>query len=100
MVRLPELSNSFFVIQRQQRAWAERRNITFDSRERVAAMLQSLGREEALAAATQNAPGNLAAEPIAEVSCAFCGQTYRLSRGEVLALFEQRSEAPGSDTLQ
>jgi len=64
------------------------------SRERVAAMLQSLGREEALAAAAEHEP------PVAEISCAFCGQTYRLPREEILALFEQPAEAPGTDTLQ
>ncbi len=64
------------------------------SRERVAAMLQSLGREEALAAAAEHQP------PVAEVSCQFCGQTYRLAREEVLALFEQPSVAPAPDTLQ
>jgi len=57
-------------------------------------MLQSLGREEALAAAAEHEP------PVAEISCAFCGQTYRLPREEVLALFEQPAEAPGTDTLQ
>jgi molecular chaperone Hsp33 len=91
------------------------------SRERVAEMLRSLGREEALAAVQVEA--NVSSEPVpgsngyrhpasrdirasmhgagaAEVSCAFCGQTYRLPREEVLALFEQPSTAPGPDTLQ
>lgn len=97
------------------------------SRERVAEMLQSLGREEALAAVQVDAPvssasvpGNASYHPapqgagataahgsansasagVAEVSCAFCGQTYRLARAEVLALFEQPSTAPGPGTLQ
>jgi molecular chaperone Hsp33 len=64
------------------------------SRERVAAMLQSLGREEALAAAAEHEP------PAAEVSCEFCGQTYWLPREEVLALFEQMLTAPAPGTLQ
>jgi molecular chaperone Hsp33 len=64
------------------------------SRERVAAMLQGLGRAEALAAAAEHEP------PFAEVSCAFCGQAYRLSREDVLALFEQPPTAPAPDTLQ
>ncbi len=64
------------------------------SRERVEAMLQSLGREEALAAAEQHQPG------IAEVRCEFCGQTYRLPRDDVLALFERFPTAPAPGTLQ
>ncbi|HTA65517.1 MAG TPA: Hsp33 family molecular chaperone HslO [Xanthomonadaceae bacterium] len=64
------------------------------SRERVEAMLQSLGREEALASTMELEP------PTAEISCAFCGQTYRLPRDEVLALFDRPATAPGSDTLQ
>jgi len=105
------------------------------SRERVAEMLRSLGREEALAAVQVDANGSRppriepgavpdfhdtpasagraadalgcasdrSAEPApgaAEVSCAFCGQTYRLSREEILALFEQPSTVPGPGTLQ
>ena len=77
------------------------------SRERVAAMLQSLGREEALAAAEPVAAAHGCANAasagcagVAEVSCAFCGQTHRLPREEVLALFEQPPAAPGPDTLQ
>jgi molecular chaperone Hsp33 len=63
------------------------------SRERVCAMLESLGREEALAATENDSH-------VAEVSCAFCGQTYRLPREEVLGLFEGQPTAPGTDTLQ
>lgn len=64
------------------------------SRERVAAMLQSLGREEALASTDVHEP------PMAEISCAFCGQTYRFGRGEVLALFDGPATMPGPETLQ
>jgi molecular chaperone Hsp33 len=48
------------------------------SRERVESMLQSLGEEEALAAA---------AGGVAEIRCEFCGQQYRFDRDEVEALF-------------
>jgi len=89
------------------------------SRERVSEMLKSLGREEALAAVQvdpkvsrqtriesgegsgpSDTPASKQLPEAAEVSCAFCGQTYRLSRGEVVALFEQPSTTPGPDTLQ
>lgn len=48
------------------------------SRERVAAMLQSLGEQEALAAVTDDQ---------AVIHCEFCGQTYQFSRPEIEALF-------------
>ncbi len=64
------------------------------SRERVSAMLQSLGRDEALAAADEHDP------PIAEIQCQFCGQTYRYTRPEVLDLFIHALTAPSSSTLQ
>jgi molecular chaperone Hsp33 len=72
------------------------------SPERVAEMLQGLGREEALAAVQgdEKTAALVRQKPSAEVSCAFCGQTYRLSRGDVLALFEQPPAAPGPATLQ
>jgi molecular chaperone Hsp33 len=75
------------------------------SRERVSAVLQSLGREEALAAVQHDAAelgtsSNAAGAGTAEVCCAFCGQAYRLSRKEVLELFERPAAAPGTDTLQ
>ncbi len=74
------------------------------SRERVAAMLQSLGREEALAATEHApagaAPGQTPAAAGAEVRCEFCGHTYRLPRDEVAALFERPPEVPAPDTLQ
>ncbi|HEY2346026.1 MAG TPA: Hsp33 family molecular chaperone HslO [Xanthomonadaceae bacterium] len=64
------------------------------SRERVAAMLQSLGREEALASTDGQDP------PMAQISCAFCGQTYRLGRDEVMALFDGPAAMTGPETLQ
>ncbi|HVI58209.1 MAG TPA: Hsp33 family molecular chaperone HslO [Luteimonas sp.] len=58
------------------------------SRERVAAMLESLGPEEAGAAVIGGS---------AHVRCEFCGQDYRFTAAEVAALFSQaapRVEAP------
>jgi molecular chaperone Hsp33 len=53
------------------------------SRERVEAMLTSLGEGEARAAVTEGE---------AVVRCEFCGQSYRFSPAEIEALFE-----PGPD---
>jgi molecular chaperone Hsp33 len=53
------------------------------SRERVASMLQSLGEDEARAAAT-------AADGEARIRCEFCGQQYRFGLGEIAALFPSR----------
>lgn len=64
------------------------------SHARVADMLRSLGREEALAAAAEHQP------PQAQVSCQFCGKTYRLGRDEILALFALPPMASGPTTLQ
>lgn len=50
------------------------------SRERVAGMLQSLGREEAIAALTDG---------VAEVRCEFCGQQYRFTPDQITELFDQ-----------
>jgi molecular chaperone Hsp33 len=50
------------------------------SRERVDAMLVSLGQEEALAATTENGGR-------AEIHCEFCGETYRYDTTEIAALF-------------
>lgn len=50
------------------------------SRERVSAMLESLGEEEAMAAVVENAG-------VAEIRCEFCGETYRYSAAEIAALF-------------
>lgn len=63
------------------------------SRERVESMLQSLGREEADAAAA-------AAGGIARIRCEFCGQQYEFNPGEIEDLFNS-SHAPmaAPDTL-
>ncbi len=61
------------------------------SRERVSAMLESLGETEARAAVEANAG-------TAEIRCEFCGETYRYTDPEIDALFEPQSvhlEAPG-----
>jgi len=61
------------------------------SRDRVSAMLQSLGQEEAMAAA---------AEGEANVRCEFCDEQYRYSPDEIDALFDPLPTAEGSDRLQ
>ena len=61
------------------------------SRDRVSAMLQSLGQEEAMAAA---------AEGEAMVRCEFCDEQYRYSPDEIMSLFEPRPTAEGSSRLQ
>lgn len=53
------------------------------SRERVSSMLESLGEEEARAAAEGNAG-------IAEIRCEFCGETYRYTAEEIAGLFTHR----------
>ena len=63
------------------------------SRERVAAMLQSLGEAEARAAAGDSGQ--------AEIRCGFCGRNYRFPLQEIGVLFEQPSAtAPTPDRLQ
>lgn len=63
------------------------------SRERVAAMLQSLGEEEARAAAAETGQ--------AEIHCGFCGRGYRFPLAEIGVLFEQPSaNTPTPDRLQ
>lgn len=63
------------------------------SRERVAAMLQALGEDEANAA--------LVVDGQAEIHCEFCGQTYRFSPGDVRLLFvDQAAHAEASQRLQ
>lgn len=62
------------------------------SRARVEAMLQSLGVDEARAAA---------AAGVAEVRCEFCGQQYLFSRAEIEELFVlQTVETPAPERLQ
>jgi molecular chaperone Hsp33 len=53
------------------------------SRERVSAMLESLGEGEAMAAVADNAG-------VAEIRCEFCGEAYRYTGAEVAALFAPR----------
>jgi molecular chaperone Hsp33 len=58
------------------------------SRERVAAMLQSLGGDEAMAAA---------AEGVAEIRCEFCGLQYHFDADQIAELFKPHGielEAP------
>jgi molecular chaperone Hsp33 len=75
--------------------WLDRKPLQFAcscSRERVAAMLVSLGREE-VEAAIEAGGGR------AEVQCEFCGQAYRFEPGEARALFDvpqATAEAPGT----
>jgi molecular chaperone Hsp33 len=59
--------------------------------ERVASMLQGLGREEAMAAAASGE---------AEVTCEFCGQAYRLPRAAIAAMFTQDTFFPAPERLQ
>jgi molecular chaperone Hsp33 len=62
------------------------------SRERVAAMLQSLGEEEARTAA-QNGQ--------AEVQCGFCGRRYHFPLAEIGVLFDRpAANSPAPDRLQ
>lgn len=64
------------------------------SRERVSAMLESLGEDEARAAVEGNAGQ-------AEIRCEFCGETYRYSAEEIMALFVSRpAEWDAPDRLQ
>ena len=62
------------------------------SRERVSAMLQSLGDDEALAAA---------AEGVAEIRCEFCGQQYHFDADQIAELFNRhRIELEAPERLQ
>jgi molecular chaperone Hsp33 len=62
------------------------------SRTRVAEVLRSLDAAETLAGAKDG---------LTEVHCDFCGQAYRFSQEEVLALFEAAGpNAPGSERIQ
>jgi molecular chaperone Hsp33 len=61
------------------------------SRERVADMLRSLGREEAEAALRDD---------LVEVHCEFCGQGYRFDGAEIAELFRHGPTAPGPTGLQ
>jgi molecular chaperone Hsp33 len=61
------------------------------SRDRVSAMLQSLGEEEATAALVDGE---------AMVRCEFCGDRYLYSPDEIAALFESAPTAEGPRRLQ
>ena len=62
------------------------------SRDRVAAMLQSLGQDEADAAA---------AEGVAEIRCEFCGQQYHFDADQIAGLFQHHGiELEAPDRLQ
>ena len=62
------------------------------SRERVEAMLQSLGREEAEAAVADGA---------ARVRCEFCGQGYEFTGSDIAGLFEPGSAPmPAPERMQ
>jgi len=64
------------------------------SRERVSAMLVSLGEDEAQAAVEDNAGQ-------AAIRCEFCGESYRYSPAEIAALFVSRpTEWSAPDRLQ
>ena len=60
------------------------------SRERVAGMLQSLGREEASAAVREDG--------FAEVTCEFCNSHYRFDRVDIEQLFSSGFDAPATRT--
>lgn len=62
------------------------------SRERVAAVLKSLGREEAQAALAESAT--------VEVTCEFCGRSYSFDGVDVAQLYQGDIAAPGTDTRQ
>ena len=62
------------------------------SRERVGAMLQSLGAEEAYAALSDER---------ASIRCEFCGQTYMFDRQDLDAIFIQGAlQSPAPEQLQ
>lgn len=63
------------------------------SRERVSAMLESLGAEEALAAATGN-------HGEAEIRCEFCGETYRYTEAQIADLFTPADRHQAPERLQ
>ncbi len=64
------------------------------SRERVGAMLVSLGLDEAEAAVT-------AGEGQAQVRCEFCGETYRFDRDQLKVLFrDDAAELPPASAIQ
>lgn len=62
------------------------------SRARVAAMLQSIGHEEAIAAADEAG--------FAQIQCEFCNADYRFDRVDIETLFQLTAVAPSTSALQ
>lgn len=62
------------------------------SRERVAAMLQSIGHDEAMAAANESG--------FAQIQCEFCNADYRFDRVDIEELFHLTTVVPGTAGLQ
>ncbi len=62
------------------------------SRERVAAMLQSIGHDEAIAAANESG--------FAQIQCEFCNADYRFDRVDIETLFQLAAVAPSTSALQ
>ncbi len=62
------------------------------SRERVAAMLQSIGHDEAIAAANDSG--------FAQIQCEFCNADYRFDRVDIETLFQLTAVAPSTSALQ
>ena len=62
------------------------------SRERVAAVLRSLGREEAQAALAESA--------VVEVTCEFCGRSFSFDGVDVAQIYQSDHAVPGPDTRQ
>lgn len=62
------------------------------SRERVAAMLQSIGHDEAIAAANESG--------FAEIQCEFCNANYQFDRVDIETLFQPAAVAAGSSAVQ
>jgi molecular chaperone Hsp33 len=62
------------------------------SRQRVAAMLQSIGHDEAIAAANESG--------FAQIQCEFCNADYRFDRVDIEELFHLATVVPGTAALQ
>ena len=62
------------------------------SRERVARMLRTLGRDEVFASRMQDG--------LVEVQCQFCNRNYRFDESDLEQLFAERIEVAGPDTPQ
>lgn len=91
---LPAETLAWRLFHEEQLQWLGGKPLSFAcscSRDRVADVLRSLGREEALAAAETGT---------ARIHCDFCGQAYIFDQAHVLALFEHGPEVPGPGSLQ